>query len=69
MHTRFRLTSGSDSTKSEKKDDATDNNATNMDANNPANNMRQIQEYLATVNDTLELMKTQLKILVEEKYH
>ncbi|CAF0834212.1 unnamed protein product [Adineta ricciae] len=60
-------TSGSDSTKSEKKDDATDNNAANTDANNPANNMRQIRDYLATVNDTLELMKTQLKILSEEK--
>lgn len=69
MYTRFRSSSGSDSTKSEKKDDSTDNNAASTDASNPMNNMRQIQDYLATVNDTLELMKTQLKILVEEKYH
>ena len=37
------------------------------DTNNVSNNIRQLQDNLATVQKTLELMTTQLQSLVDKK--
>jgi D-Tyr-tRNAtyr deacylase len=45
-----------------------DTNADRDDSNNSVNNLRQVQDDLAKLNQSLEEIKGQLKILVDVSY-